>query len=50
MPPKDFICNVAASGVSLSARKQAEELALKSDFCNFYKLIAPKHFFYRLFL
>ena len=26
--PEDFLCNVAATGVSLSARKQAKECAL----------------------
>ena len=28
IPPEDFLCNVAATGVSLFARKQAKEFAL----------------------
>ena len=45
IPPEDFLCNVAATGVSLLARKQAKEFALQSDsFVIFTKLIAPKHF------
>ena len=28
IPPEDFLCNVAATGVSLLAREQAKEFAL----------------------
>ena len=28
IPPADFLCNIAASGVSLFARKQAKEFVL----------------------
>ena len=28
IPPEDFLCNVAATGVSLFARKQAKEFVL----------------------
>ena len=40
--PEDFLCNVAATGMSLSARKRAKEFALWSDsFVVFTKWIAP---------
>ena len=41
-PPEDFLCNVAATGVSLFAREHAAELSLRSDcFVIYTTLIAP---------
>ena len=46
IPPEDFLCNVAATGVSLLAREHAKDFALQSDcLVTFTKLIAPGHVF-----
>ena len=38
IPPEHFLCNVAATGLSLFAREHAKEFAFKSDcFFDFYK-------------
>ena len=46
VPPEHFLCNKAATGLSLFAREHAKEFALKRDsFVIFTKLIVPKPLF-----
>ena len=43
IPPEDFLCNVAATGVSIFAREHAKGFALYSDcLLTFTKLVRPK--------
>ena len=51
--PEHFVCNVAATGLSLLAREHAKEFALQSDcFVIFrrFKLIAPGQLFLKVLL
>ena len=44
--PEKFLCNLAATGVSLFAREHAKDIALQSHYYVIItKVSAPKHFF-----